>query len=177
MSNAIRCIDQRFAFKNYGISCFALIFHLNNPRMTVLYAKKFGWTAKYDESYTVFSRRSIRIHGLVVQVSCIESDDLGSIPVGYWNLLCHSFAWISSVVISRWQSCNLNKTIWLSLFWRTWTRARASTALAHMCWPGTWAEIIAIAEPRSWLTARSVASFFPDFSKIQTKRKSHTRLF
>ena len=29
-------------------------------------------------------------------------------------------------------------------------------ALAHMCWPGTKAEIIAIVEPRSWLTARSV---------------------
>ena len=85
MSNAIRCIDQRFAFKNYGISCFALIFHLNNPRMTVLYAKKLVaqlQIAKYDESYTVFFRRSIRTHGLVVQVSCIESGDLGSIPAG-----------------------------------------------------------------------------------------------
>ena len=28
MSNAIRCIDQRFAFKNLGISCLALIFNL-----------------------------------------------------------------------------------------------------------------------------------------------------
>ena len=36
-----------------------------------------------------------------------------------------------------------------------------------MCWPGTWAEIIATVEPRSWLTARLVASFFPNFSKIQ----------
>ena len=40
-----------------------------------------------------------------------------------------------------------------------------------MCGPGTWAEIIVIAEPRSWLTARSVASFFPDFLKIQKKRR------
>ena len=32
MSNAIRCIDQRFAFKNSGISCLALIFNLNNAR-------------------------------------------------------------------------------------------------------------------------------------------------
>ena len=40
MSNAIRCIDQRFAFKNSRISCLALIFNLKNPSMTVLYAKK-----------------------------------------------------------------------------------------------------------------------------------------
>ena len=40
MSNAIRCIDQRFAFKNSRISCLALIFNLNNLRTTVLYAKK-----------------------------------------------------------------------------------------------------------------------------------------
>ena len=40
MSNAIRCIDQRFAFKNSRISCLALIFNLNNPRTIVLYAKK-----------------------------------------------------------------------------------------------------------------------------------------
>ena len=40
MSNAIRCIDQRFVFKNSGISCPALIFNLNNLSTTVLYAKK-----------------------------------------------------------------------------------------------------------------------------------------
>ena len=40
MLNAIRSVDQRFAFKNSGTSCLALIFNLNNPRTTVLYAKK-----------------------------------------------------------------------------------------------------------------------------------------
>ena len=40
MSNAIRCIDQRFVFKNSGISCLALIFNSNNPRTTILYATK-----------------------------------------------------------------------------------------------------------------------------------------
>ena len=40
MSNAIKCIDQRFAFKNFAISCLALIFNLKNPSTTVLYAKK-----------------------------------------------------------------------------------------------------------------------------------------
>ena len=40
MSNAIRCIDQRFAFKNSRISCLALIFNLKNPSTTVMYAKK-----------------------------------------------------------------------------------------------------------------------------------------
>ena len=44
MLNVIRCIGQRFAFKNSGILCdfvsVALIFKLKNPSMTVLYAKK-----------------------------------------------------------------------------------------------------------------------------------------
>ena len=40
ISNAIRCIYQRFAFKSSRISCLALIFKLKNPSTTVLYAKK-----------------------------------------------------------------------------------------------------------------------------------------
>ena len=42
MLNAIRCIDQRFAFKNSGSSCLALIFNLNNSRTTNLYTQKIG---------------------------------------------------------------------------------------------------------------------------------------
>ena len=38
--NAMRCIGQRFAFKNSRISYLALIFNLKNPHMTVLNAKK-----------------------------------------------------------------------------------------------------------------------------------------
>ena len=40
MLNAIRCIDERFPFKNSRISCLALIFKLKNQSMTVLQAKK-----------------------------------------------------------------------------------------------------------------------------------------
>ena len=36
----LRCIDQRFAFKNSGISCLALMFNLSYQRMTILHAKK-----------------------------------------------------------------------------------------------------------------------------------------
>ena len=32
MSNVMRCINKRFAFKNSGISCLALIFIPSNPR-------------------------------------------------------------------------------------------------------------------------------------------------
>ena len=34
MLNEIRCIDQRFAFKNSSISCLASIFNLSHLRMT-----------------------------------------------------------------------------------------------------------------------------------------------
>ena len=56
LGNVIRRIDQRFAFKNSGISCLALIFNLSSPRTTVLYAKKSVGAlqvAKYDESYAL----------------------------------------------------------------------------------------------------------------------------
>ena len=81
MSNAIRCIDQRFAYS--CISCLALIFNLNNPSTTVLYEKNQPGSvqlAKYDESYTVFFQFLIRTHGLVVKTGCRESSDMGSIP-------------------------------------------------------------------------------------------------
>ena len=38
MLNVIRPINQIFVFKNSGILCLALIFNLNNQRMTILYA-------------------------------------------------------------------------------------------------------------------------------------------
>ena len=39
-TNTIKCINERFAFKNSRILCLALIFNLNNLRSTILYAKK-----------------------------------------------------------------------------------------------------------------------------------------
>ena len=35
-SNVITCIDKRFAVKNSGKSCVALIFNSSNPTMTIL---------------------------------------------------------------------------------------------------------------------------------------------
>ena len=50
MSKAIRCINQKFVFKNSGISCLALIFNLSNPRTTILFEKNRFKVARYDES-------------------------------------------------------------------------------------------------------------------------------
>ena len=36
MPNAIRCINHRFVFKNFGIACLALIFSLSYLRSTIL---------------------------------------------------------------------------------------------------------------------------------------------
>ena len=41
MLNAIRCIDQRFVFKNSRILCLALIFNLKNPYNSPV-SKKIG---------------------------------------------------------------------------------------------------------------------------------------
>ena len=80
MLNAIRCIDQRFAFKNSLISCLALIFKLKNPVRQSCTPKNQLQVAKYDDSYTVFFKRLIRTYGLVVKTGCGESGNMGSIP-------------------------------------------------------------------------------------------------
>ena len=49
MSYAMRCINQRFAFKNSDISCLALIFSLSNQRTTILRAKNWFKHARCDE--------------------------------------------------------------------------------------------------------------------------------
>ena len=100
----------------------------------------------------------------------------------YWHesfLYCCALYNLFFLGFRQWQSradriVNLNATILLPLFWRTWTWALAS--LAHMCWPGTWPEIISIVEPRGWLTARSVASFFL-ISRKYRKNKGLVRDF
>ena len=40
MSNAIRGVDHRFAFKNYAIACLDLIFNQSYLRSTILHPKK-----------------------------------------------------------------------------------------------------------------------------------------
>ena len=77
MKSMSRCIDQRFVFKNSGISCLALIFNLNNLRMTILHAKKLLLVAKHYKQYTVFFCKLTRNDGLVVKMSCSESGGTG----------------------------------------------------------------------------------------------------
>ena len=80
MSNAIRCIDQRFAFKNSRISCLALIFKMKNQRTTVLYAKKSVAGGEIRRVIYRFFQQSILTNVLVVKESCNELGNLGSIP-------------------------------------------------------------------------------------------------
>ena len=165
MSNAIRCINQKFAFKNSRTSCLglALIFNLDNQGTTVLYPKNWLQVAKYDESYTVFLKLVIWTYGLVVKVSCSECGNSGSIPDECWNsapqpfcvALSPSVHWHSRFLyccaiydlyflrFRQWRRLwrsradrgeNLNTTIWLPLFWRTWTRAWASTCPHVWAW-------------------------------------------
>ena len=69
--------NQRFVFKNSRISCLALIFNLNNQRMTVLYAKK---SVAGGEIRRVMYRFFRTIDMNEWKVSHSESGDLGSIP-------------------------------------------------------------------------------------------------
>ena len=97
MSNALRCIDQRFAFKNSGSSCLALILNLSNLQMTILHTQKEVPGSKIQLHLGIhhFFSLLIQTHGLVVKVSSRKLGDLGSISAGCWNSLqplCH-FVW------------------------------------------------------------------------------------
>ena len=67
MSNVMRCINERFAFKNYGVACLALRFNLRYQRLTIVHAKKRLQIAKhfklYHWSYTVFFSKLTRTNG------------------------------------------------------------------------------------------------------------------
>ena len=98
MSNAITCIYKGFQFRILALIVLPWYLTFYSPRMTILHAKN-QFT---DESllrnitihilfflsigYRLFNR-SIQTHGLVVQASRIEMEEMGSIPAGCWNSL------------------------------------------------------------------------------------------
>ena len=128
----------------------------------------------------------------VVKVSRRESGDsgdLGLIPAGCWNSLPslgHSFCMAVSLSV-YWHAhffycCALSLFIFFLGFLSSdlaLTKLLTLTlpsnlhcfeelklgpwpALAHKCWPGTWAEIIAIVEPQSWLKGFVFSWFFEE---------------
>ena len=82
MSNAMACINKRFAVKNSGRSYLALIRNLSDPRTTILHAKNWFNVARCEEKYTVFFNRLIQTYGLVFKASCYVWDDMCSFPNG-----------------------------------------------------------------------------------------------
>ena len=140
MSNAKRCIDQRFAFKNSGVSCLALIFNLKNPSTTVLYLKKSVaggviqrliyrffrtidtnlWLSGQGESQRVgrlgFDSWWVLICYAAPRPLCVPLS-----PSVHWHvrfLYCCTLYNFFFLGFRQWRSraVNLNKTIWLPLF-------------------------------------------------------------
>ena len=151
---AIKCIDQRFAFKNSHISVWPWYsswkFNYYSPVCQKISCR---WRNIMSHIQFFFSRL-IWSHGLVVKTGCRESCDMGSIPDDCWNplqCLCH-FVWhwahqctdtrasyIAVLFLGFRQSradkvVNLNTTIQLALFWRTQTWALASTCPHVLAW-------------------------------------------
>ena len=147
MLNAIRCIDQRFAFKNSGILRLALIFDLSNQRTTILHSKKWFQVARYNESYSTFFCWLLQNNGsawqclLLLKAASNEwvtwvRFQQGAILRGIESVsaltcellyCCTLYNFFFLGFRQRWSSTdrvvNLNMTIQLQLFWRTWTWA------------------------------------------------------
>ena len=86
MSNAIRCINHRFAFKNSGIACLALIFYLSYLRSTILHPKKLCETVTVQVICQwlfiyLFFLSLIRTNGWVVKAGRWQSGGMGSFMV------------------------------------------------------------------------------------------------
>ena len=193
MSNAIRCIDQRFAVKNSSISCLVLIYNLSNPRTTILHAKIWFQPSRLWDTTSHIMFLSGDRYELIAQWSIVSRATWVRFLQGAETLCCTiaHFAWHWARQYTDSHAFILLLSIFLFFWFRQW-RSRADrlrqickflTLLsdfhcfgefklgpgpthAHMCGPGTSAEIIVIVVPWSWLTTRSVAWFFPDFSKI-----------
>ena len=193
MSNAIRYINQRFAFNNSGTSCLDLIFNLSNPRMTSLHAKKQFQVARNDDSCTVIFIKMIRMYDSLVEASHSKSDDLGSIPAGclnhlppighfawHWTRKCtdtRAFILLRALFLllgfrqRRFRAnrvVNLNTTIRLPLLWRTWTRALAPHSPFVNPHVRAWRMRVmtAIVEPRSKNHKSNWPLLFLELSKI-----------
>ena len=82
--DVIRCIDQRFAFKNSVNSCLALIFNKKNQSTTVLNAKISVAGGEIRrlmyQFFLAIDTNQCWSNGLVVKAGSRESGDLGSIP-------------------------------------------------------------------------------------------------
>ena len=83
LSNAIRCIDQRFALRILVFRVWPWYSIWTIREQQACMQKNPLQVAKYNESCTVF----FQLYGLVVKVSRRESVDLGSIPSECWRSL------------------------------------------------------------------------------------------
>ena len=101
---------QRFAVKNSGMCCLALIFNLSYLRMTILHAKNRLKVAKHDESYTFFfneidtnlwlSRTTwVRFQQGAVFLSSLFAILRGTEPV---NALRHTLLYCGALKFPQW---------------------------------------------------------------------------
>ena len=83
MQNAKISVDQRFAVKNSGTSCLALIFDLNNTKMNIQQANtqskvtRLFYQYRYDKSYTIILEQ--------IEMNSVEarSSEMGLIPAAF----------------------------------------------------------------------------------------------
>ena len=112
MSNAMRCFDHRFVFKNSGFACLALIFNLTLSylRSTILHQKN-GETPKvmWRVTYCFFQEINTSLYPSAEQrpfcVALSPSVHRHASSL-YRCALYNFFSWISSVAISHWQGFN-----------------------------------------------------------------------
>ena len=168
------------------------------------YMQKIGCRLRNTTSHTPFFSvkwYEPRAKWTVFKVSHRESCDMGRVlkpsaapqpfcvalsPSVHWHthfLYCCALYNLFFLGFRQWGSradrvVNVNTTIWLPLFWRTWTLATRPHVLAwHISRDYSDCRASDSEMTDRQPCARSVASFFPDVSKIPTKQRPRQRLF
>ena len=133
--NVMVCFDQRFAVKNSGLSCLALIFYLSNSNIKILNSTLFQQGAEIlcNPWPSVPQQQLLQTmkHNVFVLTCPICSSSVGVLPqeLGYW--FCSQNLWLSSG-LALGSGCQMtcrclnldsnltNKFSWFYQLWNPW---------------------------------------------------------
>ena len=136
-------MDQRFAFKNSGILCLALIFNLSNLRKTILhanepfqvarYSNKLEWTHGWLRWVTLSLATWVQFSQSAETFGCWRQFCVALRPSVHWDARLHIAALSTKIsfvdlvggnLVSADKVLTFNMKIRLLLFWSTWSQAR-----------------------------------------------------
>ena len=173
VSNVKTCINKRFAVKNSGICCLALIFNLRIQRMTlaILHAKNQFNIARCDKSNTAFFNiLTDHWHELIAQLLRQVTGVVSStvLKISAFPLLFFLVLVSGNLALTESNSSHEDPTsIVLEHL-----ESGPGPGLSHSFWPGAWACL----QPLK-VTEKAWPLFFLELSKVPEIQRPILRVF